>query len=117
MAHFPASKYIPFLDTAREAGQLQGSDIKTDTLAATDIAADAVAQSELSTETVTVTVAASATAGTATVTASSVVLGYHPTGNQDQFVDNVAISSTTLTITLAAAATADNTFSVILLKV
>lgn len=66
-------------------------------------------------ETKTVTVAASATSGTATVVAGSVILGIYPAGNQDQFVDNVAISTTTLTVTLAAAATADNTYKVVVL--
>jgi len=81
------------------------------------LAAAAVTQAKLSYEVVSVTVVAAATSGTATVTDGSIILGYYPTGNQDQFVDNIAIASTTLTITLAAAATADNTFNVILLKV
>ncbi|ODR16749.1 hypothetical protein [Mycolicibacterium porcinum] len=64
----------------------------------------------------TVTVNASSTSGTATVTAGSVVLGIYPAGNQDQFVDNVAIATTTLTVTLAAAATANNVFKVTVLE-
>ncbi|NDZ93339.1 hypothetical protein G3I13_02005 [Streptomyces sp. SID6673] len=64
----------------------------------------------------TVTVNSSATSGTATVVAGSVVLGVYPAGNQDQFVDNVAISGTTLTVTLAAAATAANTYKVTLIE-
>ena len=60
----------------------------------------------------TVTVTAGQTSGTATVTAGSTLLGCYPAGNQDQFVDNVAISGTTLTVTLAAAATANNTYKV-----
>ena len=121
-----AKKYIPFLDPNRQAGQFKTEDIGTDTLLATDIAvgavgtselaAAAVTQAKLSYEVVSVTVVAAATSGTATVTDGSIILGYYPTGNQDQFVDNIAIASTTLTITLAAAATADNTFNVILLK-
>jgi len=82
-----------------------------------EIADAAVTKTKLSYEVASVTVAAAATSGTATVTAGSIILGYYPIGNQDQFVDNIAIASTTLTITLAAAATADNTFNVILLKV
>ncbi len=66
--------------------------------------------------TVSVNVASSATSGTATVTAGSTIIGYYPAGNQDQFVDNIAISSTTLTITLAAAATAQNQFKVVILE-
>lgn len=80
------------------------------------MADDAIKQAELDTETVTVTVSAGSASGTATVTSGSIILGWRPTGNNDQFVDNIAISGTTLTITLAANAVADNTFSVILLK-
>ena len=121
-----AKKYIPFLDPNRQAGQFKTEDIGTDTLLATDIAvgavgtselaAAAVTQAKLSYEVVSVTVVAAATSGTATVTAGSIILGYYPIGNQDQFVDSIAIATTTLTITLAAAATADNTFNVVLLK-
>lgn len=64
----------------------------------------------------TVTVSAAATSGTATVAVGSVILGFYPAGNQDQFVDNVAISSTTLTVTLGAAATANNTYKVTVLE-
>lgn len=63
-----------------------------------------------------VTVTAGATTGTASVKAGSTVTGIYPTGNQDQFVSNVAISSTTLTVTLKAAATANNTFNVTYLE-
>ena len=153
-----ASKYIPFLDPNREGGKFMSEDIGTDTLLATDIAADAVDteelkngavttpkiadapngvstvkindvavttakiadatvnQSKLSYEVVAITVAAAATSGTGTCTSDSIILGYYPTGNQDQLVDNVAVSGTTVTITLAAAATTANTFNVVLLK-
>lgn len=76
----------------------------------------AVTASKLSYEVVEVTVLASQTTGTGTVTAGSIILGYYPISNQDQFVDSIAVSETTLTITLAAAATADNKFKVVLLK-
>ena len=75
-----------------------------------------VSKSSLSYETVDVTVTAAGTAGQATVTTGSVILGYYPTSNQDQFVDSIGISGTTLTITLGTAATADNKFTVVLLK-
>ena len=81
------------------------------------MADDAIKQAELDTEQLSVTVLAAATSGTATVTSGSIVIGWRATGNQDQFIDNIAVSGTTLTITLAAAATADNTFQVTLLKV
>ncbi|SNT46745.1 hypothetical protein SAMN05421642_12354 [Rhodococcoides kyotonense] len=67
-------------------------------------------------KTISVTVSAGASTGTATVTAGSLVLGIYPAGNQDQFVDNVAISSTTLTVTLAANATAANQYKVTILE-
>lgn len=67
-------------------------------------------------ETVSVTVATGQTSGTGTVTAGSTPIAAIPTSNQDQFIDNVAVSSTTVTVTLAAAATADNVFKVTLLK-
>ncbi|MFF6951820.1 hypothetical protein ACFZAD_24575 [Streptomyces iakyrus] len=63
-----------------------------------------------------VTVTAGNPSGTATVTAGSTVIGIYPAGNQDQFVDNVAIASTTLTVTLAANATANNVFKVAVLE-
>ena len=119
-----AKNYDPAL---MGGAQIGGENIKTDTLEATDIAAgavdtselasDAVTESKLSYETASVTVLAAATTGTATVTAGSIILGYYPTSNQDQFVDSIAISSTTLTVTLGTAATANNVFTVVLLKV
>ena len=109
---------------------LGSADVKANIVQPSDVAAtianntitnammtdDAIKQAELDTETVTVTVSAGNSSGTATVTSGSIILGWRPTGNNDQFVDNISVSGTTLTITLAANATADNTFSVILLK-
>lgn len=63
-----------------------------------------------------VTVLAGAPTGTVTVVVGSTILGIYPSGNQDQFVDNVAISGTTLTVTLAANATANNTFNVTVIE-
>ena len=80
------------------------------------LASAAVIQSKFSYESVNVTVTAGNPSGTGTVTSGSIVIGWYATGNQDQLVDNISISSTTLTITLAANATANNTFTVILLK-
>lgn len=41
------------------------------------------------------------------------IVGIVPTGNQDQFVDDVTVSATgVVTVTLAANATANNTFNV-----
>ena len=81
------------------------------------MADDAIKQAELDYEQVSVTVSAGNSTGTAGVTSGSIIIGWRATGNQDQFIDNMAVSSTTLTITLAANATADNTFQVTLLKV
>ncbi len=82
----------------------------------TAIGANAVGQSELKEEYIAITVLAGQTSGTGTATSGSIIIGWRPTGNQDQFIDNIAISGTTVTITLAAAAVADNLFEVILLK-
>ena len=71
---------------------------------------------ELKEEYIAVTVLAGQTLGTGTATSDSTIIGWRPIGNQDQFIDNIAISGTTITITLSAAATANNTFEVILLK-
>jgi hypothetical protein len=77
---------------------------------------DSVAADEVDFEQVSVTVSAGNSTGTATVTSGAKTWGFRPTGNQDQFIDNISISGTTLTITLAANATADNTFEVTLIK-
>ena len=82
----------------------------------TQLGTAAVTAPKLSYEVVEVTVAANQKTGTGTVTAGSIILGYYPISNQDQFVDSIAVSETTLTITLAEAATADNKFKVVLLK-
>ena len=82
----------------------------------TQLGTAAVTAPKLSYEVVEVTVEANQATGTGTVTAGSIILGYYPISNQDQFVDSIAVSETTLTITLAEAATADNKFKVVLLK-
>jgi hypothetical protein len=64
----------------------------------------------------TVTVALGQTTGTVTVVTGSTILGFYPAGNQDQFVDSVAIATTVCTVTLAAAATAANTYKVVVLE-
>lgn len=74
----------------------------------------AVGTGKIATKTVTIT--AGNPSGTATVVASSIILGAYPAGNQDQFIDNVAIDTTTLTVTLAANATANNVIKVVVLE-
>jgi len=68
-------------------------------------------------KTVAVSVAAAATSGSSSADADLVggtILGYYPTGNQDQLVDNITLNADgSITITLAAAATAENTFNVV----
>lgn len=109
-------RYLISKKTGGGPNDIKGRIVSPSSVTAT-LVADSVAQAELDTEIVAVTVSTGASTGTGTVTSGSIVLGYRPTGNNDQFVDNVAISGTTLTITLAANATADNTFSVVLLTV
>lgn len=70
---------------------------------------------------VAITVSAAASTGTSAADTALIggrVLSNTPTGNQDQFVDNVAIATSTgiVTVTLAANATADNTFNVLIQK-
>jgi len=69
---------------------------------------------------VAITVLAAATTGSSAVDSDLVggtIVGIVPTGNQDQFVDNIALSATgAVTVTLAAAATAANSFSVAVFK-
>ena len=90
--------------------------IGADSITQAMVGAAAVGQSELKYEVVAVTVSAGASSGTGIATSGSIIIGWRPTGNIDQFVDNVSISGTTVTVQLAANATADNTFSVTLLK-
>lgn len=69
---------------------------------------------------VAITVSSASATGSSSADASLVggkIAGIYPTGNQDQFVDNVAIDgSGVVTVTLAANATADNTFTVLVEK-
>lgn len=69
---------------------------------------------------VDITVNAGSNSGSSSVDNSLVggkIIGFYPIGNQDQFVDNVALSSAgVITITLAGSATADNKFRVIVLR-
>ena len=64
---------------------------------------------------VAITVLAAAATGTNTADVELIggkLVGVLPTGNQDQFVDNVELSAAGLvTVTLAANATANNTFN------
>jgi hypothetical protein len=85
-----------------------------------EIADGAVRKSKVGYKSVAVTVAAGQTSGSSSADAELVggeILGYYPTGNQDQLVDNVVLNANgSVTITLAAAATSDNTFKVVVLR-
>jgi len=80
----------------------------------------ALTRADLGYKAVAVTVAAAATSGSSAADSELVggeIVGIYPTGNQDQFVDNVVLGADgSVTVTLAAAATADNTFNVVVLK-
>lgn len=69
---------------------------------------------------VDVTVAGGDTTGSSAADSElvgGVILGIYPTGNQDQFVDNVVLNADgSISVTLGAAATADNTFKVVALR-
>ena len=80
------------------------------------LAANAVAQAKLKYEVVNVNVSAGQTQGTGTCTSGSIIIGFYPAGNVDQFVDSISVSGTTITVTLGAAATAQNNFTIVLLK-
>ena len=80
------------------------------------IGADAVGDSELKLETATVTISAGNPSGTATVTTGNKILGFYPTTNLDQIIDDISISGTTLTVTLAASATATTTIKVTMIQ-
>jgi len=79
-----------------------------------------ISKAEIGYKVVSVTVPAAATSGSSaadTELEGGEILGIYPAGNQDQFVDNVALAADgSVTVTLAAAATADNIFKVVVLK-
>ena len=90
--------------------------IAADSVTQAMIAAAAVGQSEVKTELATVTISAGQPSGTATVTSGNIILGWYPTTNLDQIIDDISISGTTLTVTLAGNATATTTIKVQMLK-
>jgi len=82
--------------------------------------ANAVTKAKFGYKSVAVTVSTGNSSGASAADADLVaglMIGILPTGNQDQFVDNVVLGADgSVTVTLAAAATADNTFNVIVMK-
>ena len=85
-----------------------------------NLIANSIVKTKVSYAVKSVTVAPTATFGESTpdpTIAAGEILGYYPTGNQDQFVTNVEITvGLTAKITLGSAATAPNTFNVVILK-
>ncbi len=114
-------RYVLFRKTGLGSSDIKGSIVAGVTYADLSIPTsalqnDSVDKDKLDIEQLSVTVSSGSSTGNVTITSGSIVIGFRPTGNNDQFVDNIAISGTTLTITLANNATLDNTFEVTLLK-
>jgi len=112
----PATGHLLIHDGTDWKNKVTSGDVTIAATGAMTIGAAKVVQAKLSYEVINVTVVATATSGTGTCTSGSIILGYYPTSNQDQFVDSIAISGTTVTVTLGVAATANNTFAVVCLK-
>lgn len=105
-------------DGARSA---TGSQLRSNQIRTRHLMDGAVTAGKLGYKAVTVTVAMGAASGVSSADATlagGVLVGCHPNGNQDQFVDAVALNATTgvITVTLAANATAANSFRCIVLK-
>jgi hypothetical protein len=105
--------------TTIQADAVGAAEIAADAVGASEIVANAVGASELNYTVVAVTVNAGVAAGSSAADPNLVggeILGFYPTGNQDQFVDSVVLNGDgSVTITLAANATANNTFNVVVL--
>jgi hypothetical protein len=111
------------------AGAVDSSEIATDAVGSAEIAAGAVDTSELANDAVTkaklgytvvaIIVNAGGFAGQSAADPALIggqILGYYPTGNQDQFVDSVALDGTgVVTVNLATNAVNNNTFNVVVL--
>lgn len=102
------------------AEQTISGDITITNAGVASIGAGKVSKPELGYIAVAITVAAAAATGSSAADPLLVggeILGIYPTGNQDQFVDNVVLNGDgSVTVTLAANATANNTFKVVVLK-
>ena len=112
-------------DSAVTTAKIADSNVTTAKLAdgavtTAKLADGAVTKAKLGYKVVAVTVAAGATSGSSAADSElegGEIVGIYPTGNQDQFVDNVVLNADgSVTVTLAAAATDDNTFNVVVLK-
>ena len=101
-------------------GEIDTADLANDAVTSAKIADGAVTAEKIGYKVVAITVAAAATSGSSAADSDLVngeIIGIYPTGNQDQFVDDVSLDGTgSVTVTLAAAATAANTFNVVVLR-
>jgi len=140
-----ASVTLDKLEAGTEAGQIvvtgdapdfrpayvaMSGDVSIDAAGTTTIAAGAITTDKIASAAVTktkigykvvaVSVAAGAASGTSIADPDLVggqIVGIYPTGNQDQFVDNVVLNSDgSVTVTLAGNAVAGNNFNVVVLK-
>lgn len=80
------------------------------------VADDAITGAKLNFKAVAITVAAAATTGSSAADpdlVGGIIMGFLPTGNMDQFPDEMEVGvDGAVTVTLANAATADNTYTV-----
>ncbi len=106
----PAVEVDPETKEPLQAGQLRSNQVRT-----RHVFDGAVTSGKLAIKAVAITVTAAGTAGSSAADATlagGFLVGCHPTGNQDQHIDNVVLNADgSITVTLAVAATANNTFS------
>lgn len=102
------------------AEQTMTGDVTITNGGVSSIGAGKVTKTKIGYTAVAVTVALGAATGSSGADAALVggeIAGIYPTGNQDQFVDNVVLNGDgSVTVTLAANATANNTFNVVVIK-
>lgn len=109
-------RYLLYRKAGGGSADIKANLVAPSSVPATTIPSGSITKTQISYEEVTVSVSAGQTSGTGTATNGSVIIGWRPSGNIDQVVDSIAISSTTITVTLGVAATATNNFVVICLK-
>lgn len=100
--------------------QPRGDRLRSDQISTRHIVNGAITDDKMGLAIHAISIAGAATAATSTIDTASVggsILGYYPTGNQDQLVDNIVLNANgSVTLTLAAAATATNTFNVVVAR-
>lgn len=94
--------------------------LRTGVVTTPKLASGSVTEPKVAYTSVTVTVNATASTGSSAANPALVggtILGFHPAGNQDVFVDNVVLNGDgSVTVTLGAAAVANNVFRVVVLR-